>query len=413
MLSFKEILNQALKSVRANLLRSVLTLMIIAIGITALVGILAAIDSFVYSLSDNLSSLGANGFSIYPKGRGLKGNRRGVQQKSGEAISLEEALSFKERLQVSGKVGIDVNGVNSATVKFNDEKTNPNVRVTGMDDSYLSVNAYSITTGREFSETEYQTGADKAIIGQDLVKLLFKNKEEKAIGQEILVDNIKYKVIGVLKAKGSSMNSSGDRIVLVPLFNIRRHYSSGQSNHRITVSVYNATDIDDAISQTTGLFRAIRKIPLSQEDDFEIFKSDGLVALLKENTIKIRIGTIAIGLMTLLGAAIGLMNIMLVSVTERTKEIGICKALGATRRSILTQFLTEAVLICQFGGLVGIIFGVLIGFGVSKLMGGSFHVPWPWIFLGIVTCLVVGVIAGIYPAIKASKLDPIESLRYE
>jgi putative ABC transport system permease protein len=413
MLSLSEIIRQALKSVRANLLRSVLTLLIIAVGITALVGILAAIDSFVYSLSDNLSSLGANGFSIYPKGKALRGNRRGMQQKSGDEITLEEALTFKERLQINGRTSIDVNGANGTTVKYGDEKTNPNVRVTGIDVNYLTANAYSISTGREFSETEQETGANKAVIGQDIVKALFKNKEDKAIGEEILVGNIKYKVVGVLKAKGSSMNSSGDRIILVPLFNIRRHYSSANSNHRITVSVYNATDMDDAISQSTGLFRAIRKIPLSQDDDFEIFKSDGLVAILKDNTVKIRLGTIAVGLMTLLGAAIGLMNIMLVSVTERTKEIGICKALGATQRSILTQFLTEAVVICQLGGLVGIIFGVLIGFGVSKLMGGTFHVPWLWILLGVVTCLVVGLISGLYPALKASRLDPIESLRYE
>ena len=413
MLSLSEIIKLALLSVRANMLRSVLTLLIIAVGITALVGILAAIDSFVYSLSDNLSSLGSNSFSIYPKGQALKGNRRGMRQKSGEVITLDQALSFKERANVGGKVSVDVVGVNATTVKYNDEKTNPTIPVTGIDENYMAVNAYTIASGREFSENEYITGANKAIIGQDLVKTLFQNKIEKAIGEEILVGNIKYKVVGVLATKGASMNSSGDKIVLVPLLNIGRHYASSESNHRITVSVFDAMDIDNATSQSIGLFRAIRKLPLSENDDFEIFKSDGLVEIIKENTTNIRLGTIVVGLMTLLGAAIGLMNIMLVSVTERTKEIGICKALGATRRTILTQFLTEAIVICQLGGLVGIVFGVLIGFGVSQLMGGTFHVPWLWIFAGIVTCFVVGLVSGIYPAMKAAKLDPIESLRYE
>ena len=413
MLSLREIIKQALLSVRANMLRSVLTLLIIAVGITALVGILAAIDSFVYSLSDNLSSLGANSFSIYPKGQALKNNRRGMQSKIGEVITLDQALSFKERASVNGKVSIEVVGVRSTTVKYNEEKTNPTIPVTGVDENYMAVNSFTIAEGREFSENEYITGTNKAIIGQDLVKTLFQNKAEKAIGEEILVGNIKYKVVGVLGSKGSSLNSSADKNVLVPLLNVRRHYASGESNHKITVSVFDAMDIDNATSQSIGLFRAIRKLPLSENDDFEIFKSDGLVDIIKENTTNIRLGTIVIGLMTLLGAAIGLMNIMLVSVTERTKEIGICKALGATRRSILTQFLAEAILICQLGGLVGVFFGVLIGFGVSKLMGGTFHVPWLWIFGGIVTCFIVGLVSGLYPAMKAAKLDPIESLRYE
>ena len=413
MLSLPEIIKQALISVRANMLRSVLTLLIIAVGITALVGILAAIDSFVYSLSDNLSSLGSNSFSIYPKGQALKGNRHGRQSKAGEVITLDQALSFKERANMNGKVSIDVTGVQNTTVKYNEEKTNPTIPVTGIDENYMAVNAYSIVEGREFSENEYITGANKAIIGQDLVKTLFAKKAEKAIGEEILVGNIKYKVIGVLGTKGSSMNSSGDKIVLVPLLNIRRHYASAESNHRITVSVFDALDIDNATSQSIGLFRAIRKLPLSENDDFEIFKSDGLVDLIKENTTNIRLGTVVIGMITLFGAAIGLMNIMLVSVTERTKEIGICKALGATRRTILTQFLAEAIIICQLGGLVGIVLGVLIGFGVSQLMGGAFHVPWLWIFGGIVTCLIVGLFSGLYPAMKAANLDPIEALRYE
>ena len=413
MMSLTEIIKLAFQSVRANLLRSVLTLMIIAFGIMALVGILTAIDSVVFSLSDNLSGLGANSYSIYPKGNAVKGNRRGMVQKRGEPITYDEAVLFKERFTENAKVAVSSDGTGSATIKYADEKTNPNVPVKGIDDNYLAVQAYSIEAGRDFSGTEFETGVNKAIIGKDIVKSLFNDNSEQAIGKEIYVNSNKYHVIGVLKTKGSSMNKSGDKVILIPLLNMKRVFANDKQNYDINVGVYSTTDMDESVSQATGLFRAIRKTPLSQDNDFEIFKSDGLISIIKENTQILRLGTVVIGLMTLLGAAIGLMNIMLVSVTERTKEIGIAKALGATRKTILTQFLTEAILICQVGGFVGIILGVLIGFGVALAMGGAFHVPWFWILLGIVTCFVVGVISGWYPAMKAAKLDPIESLRYE
>jgi putative ABC transport system permease protein len=413
MMTFSEIVKLSIQSVRSNLLRSVLTLMIIAFGIMALVGILTAIDSVVYSLNDNFSGLGANSYSIYPKGNSARGNRRGMIAKRGEHISFDQALAFKERFTEGGKVAVSADGTGSATVKYEDEKTNPTVRVKGIDNNFLAVQSYTIDVGRDFSEIEFETGANRAIIGMDLVKTLFNNNPERAVGKEISVGSIKYRVNGVLKTKGSSMNQSGDKIVLVPLVNMKRIYANANQNYDINVGVYNTTDMDESVSEAKGMFRTIRKTPLSQDDDFEIFKSDGLISIIKENTQNLRLGTVVIGLMTLLGAAIGLMNIMLVSVTERTKEIGIAKALGATRKTILTQFLTEAVLICQVGGLVGIFLGVLIGFGVAKAMNGTFHIPWLWMLLGIVTCFIVGVISGWYPAMKASKLDPIESLRYE
>lgn len=209
------------------------------------------------------------------------------------------------------------------------------------------------------------------------------------------------------------MGNSGDRRIFIPIVKAKHLYGHSKTNYSITTAVANSPQIDDAISSAIGRMRNVRNLSSAQDNDFEIRKSDGILDKLKEITSELRLGTIAIALMTLLGAAIGLMNIMLVSVTERTREIGVRKALGATRSNILIQFLSEAIVICQIGGLVGIILGILVGNIVSVLMGSSFIIPWPWILLGIIVCIVVGIISGLYPALKASRLDPIESLRYE
>ena len=413
-MNWRENIKIALQSVRANLLRSVLTILIIAFGIMALVGILTAIDAAIFSLNDNLSRLGANSFQVRPAGEsGPQGNRRGRQAKRGDVISYRQAMEFKERFKFPARVSISSRRTSLATVGHLEEKTNPNVTFTGIDQNYLAINGFDLAYGRGFSETELETGAPKAIIGMDIVNTLFNKKPEKALHQAISVGNIKYKVIGVLATKGSSQGTNEDRIVFAPLLSVKRYYGTQKTNYSLVVAVNSAEDMDAASAIATGLFRNIRRLKLSQENDFTIRKSDSLIEIIRENTSMLQLSAIAIGLITLLGAAIGLMNIMLVSVTERTKEIGISKAVGATRRNVLTQFLTEAVVICQLGGIMGVLFGILIGNLVALLLGGSFLIPWLWITIGILTCLFVGLLSGLYPALKASRLDPIESLRYE
>lgn len=409
-----ETVRMAFRSIRNNALRAILTLMIIAFGITALVGILTAIDSAIYSLNDSFSYLGANTFEIEPRGQTITSNRGGRTYKRGEPLTYQISTTFKEQFDYPGAhPSVSLNCTSRATISHAEEETNPNVFIFAIDENYLDSKGFDIEAGRSFTQREVQEGAQNVIIGYDVVKSLFGGQPARAIGKSINAGNIKLKVIGTLEKRGSSMNQSEDRRVLIPLQTGKRYFGTQQTNYTLLVAMDDATQIDNAIAVATGNLRNIRKLRASQENDFEITKSDGLIDSIKENTFFLRMAAVIIALITLVGAAIGLMNIMLVSVTERTREIGISKAIGATSRVILLQFLAEAVVISLLGGLVGIFLGVLAGLGVSAGLGGSFVFPWLWITIAFITCTIVGLISGLYPAVKASRLDPIESLRYE
>lgn len=403
----------ALSAIRGNWLRSFLTLMIIAFGIMALVGILTAIDTIIYSMGSNFSSLGANSFSIQPSYSEIQSSREGRIRKRGEPISFEQAMSFKSDFDMPVMTGVHFQCTGSAVVRYRNEKTNPTVSVIGADENYLDVTGEQIEYGRNFSPFEVESGSFRAVIGYEIVRLLFDEQPEKALNEVISVGNTRYKVIGVMEEKGSAMGGSTDRRIYIPLATAKRFYATNNTSYTLTVNVKVPEQLEEVVSSATGLMRNIRGLRAGVDNDFRINKSDGIIDMIKENTVMLRMATIAIGLMTLLGAAIGLMNIMLVSVTERTREIGILKAIGASSRSIMMQFLTEAVVICQLGGIVGVFLGILVGNIVTLLIGGEFLIPWAWILLGLVVCMVVGLVSGLYPAIKASRLDPIEALRYE
>lgn len=388
--------------------------MIIAVGITCLVGILTAIDTILFSMSDSFNRLGANSFSMYPKNENMSRRSSGKSEKRADPISFEQAMRFKENYDYGGvRTSVNTYCTSSAVISFLNKETNPTVRMIGIDENYLDVSAYEIENGRNFSASEIQSGAHKVLLGSDIIDMLFDGKAESAVNQIVKIGSIKYKVSGVLKSKGAAISNSSDRRVFIPLLNAKRYYGYEDRNYSIISAIEQTTQIDNAISSAIGQMRNVRKLRAHQDNDFTIRKSDGILERLKEMTTQLRIATVAIALMTLIGAAIGLMNIMLVSVTERTSEIGLRKALGATRQNVLTQFLIEAIVICLLGGIVGIILGLIMGVVIANLINGVFVIPVEWMTLGIVVCIVVGIISGLYPALKASALDPIESLRYE
>lgn len=386
--------------------------MIIAFGIMALVGILTAVDGIQASLSSNFATMGANSFDIRKKGTGIQVGRRGRRPRNYSSISFDEARNFKERFTYPASISISFSATSGATIKYQTEKTNPIIRITGADADYLKVASFDIEEGRNFSAQEVESNRNVVLIGSGIAEKLF-NVSYKAIDKIVSINNRPYQVVGVLASKGSSSIFSSDNSAIVPLVNARNTYANNQTTYVITVALSDAYQQNIATAEATGLMRNIRKLRYDEEDDFDVSTSDKISGILLDQSAYITSAATLIGIITLLGGAVGLMNIMLVSVTERTREIGISKALGATRNTILTQFLVEAIVICQIGGILGIVLGILAGNGVSLLLRGPFLIPWLWITLGIIICFIVGLVSGIYPALKASRVDPIESLRYE
>ncbi|MFO8086336.1 MAG: ABC transporter permease [Bacteroidales bacterium] len=401
----------ALQSVRSHLMRTVLTVLIIAFGIMALVGILTAIDSLEQSLSDNFSLMGANTFSIRNHSMQVNIGHDRPRREYYRNITFREAMAFKQAYDYPAQTSVSAYGVYSATAKYKRKETDPNVSVRGSDENYLATQGYEIDQGRNFSRQEIRQGAHVALIGRDIKNRLFGN--QAAVGKHFLVNNNSFLIIGVLKTKGSGFGFSGDRNVIIPIKAVRNVFGRPDMNYEIDVKVTTAQKMQLAIDEAIGTFRVVRGLKPEDVSNFDIGKSDSLVKAFKENMSYITIASTLIGFITLMGAAVGLMNIMIVSVTERTREIGIRKAMGASAVMIRNQFLVEAITISQIGGLLGILFGVILGNITAILFKTPFVIPWLWVFAGVALCIFVGLLSGLYPAMKAARFEPIESLRYE
>ena len=404
----------AFRAIRNNLLRSVLTITIIGVGIMALVGILTSIEVMKESVYSNFSSMGVNSFQLTSDVIKKKRRKGGVNisMAEGKNITYDEAKAFKDRYKYPATVSISMSGTGIATVHFRSEKTNPNVRVTGIDETHMVVTDTKLEEGRNFSAAEIQSGSFTCILGNGVAKKLFKRNLSLAINQVVSVGDVKCRVIGIMEAKGGSMVMDADNTVLLPLNTARALYG-GDNSFLISVMVPNVKSKDLAAEEAEGLFRVVRRLQLGADNNFTVTQNNDLVTIVLDSIKYIQWSAVIIGIITLLGSVIGLMNIMLVSVAERTREIGVSKALGALSSAIKMQFLTESVMISLMGGTAGVILGILLGNIVGLFFGTGFVVPWLWMSMGIALCMFVGVISGIYPAIKASKLDPIVALRYE
>jgi putative ABC transport system permease protein len=419
-------LGLAFRTVKSNKLRTGITVAIIAFGIMALVGINTAIEAMKQKFTESFSAMGANGFTVHYKnwwGGGFGHSRVKSAKKSqlkekksntGVPITKIQAEAFRDRFQFPSVVSLNIFGVGDAVVSRGDKKTNPTVRVQGGDENYAELNGFSLATGRNLNRLDIESGRNVCIIGTDVAHKFFGSNPEAPLEKIIRVNNLPFRVVGVLESKGSTFGMSWDNLVLTSYNNVRRFFNSNvNASFSIQVKVPDVKTIDGAIDQAEGVFRPVRRLEVTEADNFMIDKSDSVVQLLLKNLRYITLAAVVIGVITLFGAAIGLMNIMLVSVTERTKEIGLIKAIGGRQRNVRQQFLFESILISLIGAAFGVVLGVIVGNMFSLFLSTGFVLPWAWVGGGIFICSLVGLLAGLYPSLKASRLNPIEALRYE
>lgn len=425
-MSFLDVLSLAYRTVRSNKLRTGLTVTIIAFGIMALVAIITAIKAMNQKFSESFSTMGANAFTLQYKERNIrfggrggqdvklskKGKKREKKSNLGKAITRDEAELFVRTYHYPSVKSISVFGNRNAIVSWEGRKTSPNVMLFGGDENYLLLNGFTLAEGRNINNMEVQAGSNVCLLGYDVATKLFREGPGKAIHSQVRINSIPYRVLGVMASRGSTFGFSRDNLVITSYKNIQRNFSSG-SSYVIAVMTDDLRQVNEAMGEAEAVFRPIRKLTTTEENNFVLYRSDSVAEKAMNSLGFLTISATVIGLITLVGAAIGLMNIMLVSVSERTKEVGLIKAIGGKSKMVRRQFLLEAIIISVLGALFGIFLGVLAGNMFSIVLHTGFVVPWSWVGGGILICSVVGLAAGSYPAWKAGRLNPIEALRYE
>jgi len=409
---FKENTKIALDSIRSQVLRTSLTVFIIALGITALVGILTVVSALQNTILSDFASMGANTFSISRYDFSAEINQNDVEQKVNPIISYPEARAFQDKYTYPfTTTSLSFTAASGVEVKYQGEKTDPEINIIGVDENFCPNKGLDVVKGRNFNTFDISNNNYVCILGSDFEKGLFKDKNP--IDKIISIRGAKFKVIGVLKEKGSTFGNSQDLRVLIPTQVARSIFSAPLINYELNVKVNNESLLNEAVEDAIVTMRMVRKLNPVEKENFGIERSDDLIQRLLSNTETLSIIAWVIGVITVFGSSIALMNIMLVSVSERTREIGIRKALGAKRSTIAWQFFTETLVIGQLGGIVGILFGITIGFIIAKAIGFQFIIPWIAIIAAFITTFVVTIVSGLFPAIKAAKLDPVEALRYE
>lgn len=410
---FRENIKVALGSIRTQLLRTVLTIVIIAIGITALVGILTIVTAIDYNMNSSFASMGSNTFNINRYENATRRSGGNEVEKINPFISYPQAKAFKENYKYPlTNTSVSFTATTTAEVKYENKKTDPEISVLGVDEIFVQNSGLEIENGRNFTVFDINNNAYACVIGSDFAsKGIF--KDVNPIDKIISIRGAKFRVIGVLKEKGSTFGNSQDLRVLIPIQVARSMFSMPNVNYTISTMVDKKELLNDAVDNATITMRKVRKLNPVEDNNFGISKSEDLANRIAEMTGVLNMSAWVMGIITILGSSIALMNIMIVSVTERTREIGVRKALGAKKSTIATQFFIETLTIGQLGGLFGIILGILIGYLICLAAGWLFIIPWQAIFAAVVTSFIVAVVSGSYPAIKASKLDPIEALRYE
>ena len=401
----------AFQSIINNKLRTSLTILGVVVGIFSIIVIMTIITMLQNSIENGLALLNKNTFQIEKFDRmQMHGGGNDRSWRNRKDITIDEAYRLKDMLTSALYVGAE-QWQFGKVIKYGSLETNPNISIAGETLDGIKTNDWKVAYGRDFRQNDIDNSTDVVLIGQDIVDKIFPNINP--IGQQVRVDNRPMRVIGVLERQPAMFGDSRDNYAVVPITTWQAMYGKYNNSVNIMVTAPSKASYADVIEAAIGHFRKIRKVPAGEDNDFSIFSNESMITQVNDITGPIKIGALAVSLVALLAAGVGIMNIMLVSVTERTKEIGIRKAIGARRSSILTQFLIEAIILCLVGGFAGIVLGIGIGNFAGSFLNAQMAIPVDWVVIGITMCVTVGLIFGTYPAYKAANLDPIEALRYE